>query len=341
MSPSAARLAGILAGRGGRRVPLEAVWAAAFEAEPRLVGAPGQREELARLIGELHAAGVVEPARRALDRSARPHLPMSVTFLGAVRRQPRPIVDGARFPWRPELAWAGSLRLTAAEFDLLQSINAFLRDGRGSGRPVPVRERSLQLTRDEKRLEGLLRTRLFLPGRLSLQLLGCVQVHPPFVWRAVGSGDWLLVVENHQTYHSLCDALPSGGRVGRVAYGAGNNFAASVTSVLDLDPVPLRVLYFGDLDVEGLQIPFVADRVAAAIGVPRIEPATVLYRTLLEVGTPVACARPAPGRVRRLVRWLPPEVAEGACRIIESGHRIAQEWVGLEVLMASDLGVVA
>ncbi len=126
---------------------------------------------------------------------------------------------------------------------------------------VPMRERSLELFGDEKRLEALLGGQLLWEGRLTLRLLRCRRVHPPFVWRQVGAGPWALVAENHDTFYSLGRTLPADGHVGVLIYGSGVHFQTSVTFLSHLAEPPSRLLYFGDLDAGGLRVPAAASRV--------------------------------------------------------------------------------
>ena len=83
-------------------------------------------------------------------------------------------------------AAAAALAATPAEFDVLARVDAFLRDG-GSSRPfVPHRERSLEVFGNEKRLDTLIRTRLFTKGALTLDLLRCFQAPLPLTAQYVG-----------------------------------------------------------------------------------------------------------------------------------------------------------
>jgi hypothetical protein len=227
--------------------------------------------------------------------------------------------------------------LTPEELTLVRSINAFLRDVSSDEPVVPVRERSLQLTGDEKQLDRWLSSRLFAPGRLSLALLRCQRVHPPFVWSRVGDAPRLLVVENHQTYYSLGQVLAGCGSsgVGLLAYGAGNHIVASVTYASDL---PLRVeqiLYFGDLDLRGLMIPAHASGVAVSIGLPPVLPASGLYADLLRVGRASASASVSRQQAEQAVAWLDAYQQEAVVDLLLDGQRIAQEWLGLKQLKAS------
>lgn len=339
LSPLAERLAAALEAAGRRRVEIEQVWRCFHDAEPALVTSAAKRARLAAALAELAGAG-----RAAPSRSHDHGVPPLPRFVQVPSRAPRIAAraPAASYPWRPELAWAAGLRLAPERFAALRAVNAFLRDG-GAARPsVPARERSLQLWGDEKALEALARTSLFGPGRLTWELLRCRPVHPPFVWRETGPGPVLLVVENHHTYASLGEALPRGGPVGFLAYGAGNHFVASVASAADLPRRPGRILYFGDLDRRGLDIPIAASAVAARLGLPPVEPAAALYHLLLEVG------RPRPGdaplgseAARRRASWLPAGVRGPAAALLERGERLAQEWVGLEVLLTRPVALSA
>jgi hypothetical protein len=315
-----------------RRVELSELKGMLRRAEPSVTHAPEFRARLADILGELAAAQVVElPSQRSFDRSARPPLPRFVR-VGRPTQSPRRIA-ARDYAWRSDLAWAAELTFDEQTLSDLRAVNAFLRDG-GAQRPVvPMRERSLQLFEDEKRLDALLATQLFWPGRLTLAQLRCEAVHPPFVYQHLGAGLDALVVENHHTYVSLARALPSEGSVGIVIYGAGTHFKGSVTYLADLERAPTRVLYFGDIDPDGLHIPASASELSVARGLPEIQPAVGLYRLLVTHGHPtVNQAAGRRWRVERLVDWLPAELRAPATSVLTADRRLAQEWVGTELL---------
>lgn len=315
-----------------RQVKLAELQALLVSAEPALEHAPERRGRLQEVLDELVDAGVVElPSARSYDRSAKPALPR---FVRVERPPPRSRrISGAGVPWRPELSWAAEFSVDEQTLSDLRAINAFFRDS-GSERPVvPLRERSLQLFGHEKRLEALMGGQLFLTGRLTLDQLRCEQVHPPFVFERIGSGPDVLVIENHHTFVSLCRTLPRDGNVGVVVYGAGAHFKGSVTFLADLQPPPRRALYFGDLDVNGLDIPAHASAVAVTAGLADIEAATLLYRLLLDHGHPVPVENPPSRyRVRKVTAWLPEKLRAAATAVLGDGQRLAQEWVGTELL---------
>ena len=208
---------------------------------------------------------------------------------------------------------------------------------------MPLRERSLELFGDEKRLDGLLGTRLFTSGALTLDLLRCHQVPVPFAAQWVpgrpedAGGVTLLVAENHHTYASLLEATrahaATGGPGRHVGYGVGGQFSAVVTSVTLLRPTPTRIRYFGDLDLRGLEIPARAAAAAVAAGLPPVLPAAALYEALIGHGRPAKTAPVADSAAATAAAWLGP-LAATASALLCSGRRMAQEAVGLELLLA-------
>lgn len=327
--------AGVPAGRAVARL---AEYGAAFdEAAPSLVTSPRRRAELRDAIGELESAGVVR-ASRTQDRSERPSLPTELTLLW---RDADPVVgrETAAFPWRPELAWAAGLPLRRTEFEALKAIQAHLRDMDDDEPIVPVGERSLAIFGNEKRLARLAKgERLFGPGRLSMELLRAQTLAPPFVFRHVGPGRVVLVLENQATYHSVLATLPPGSPVGLVVFGSGANFVASVAYLAELPTDAgiaqtfTAIRYFGDLDRQGLAIPLAADRVARGAGLPAVQPADGLWELLLDHGVRQRNEAVAPDVAARVAAWLPSRLRAAASDILIGGERMAQEAVGTRLL---------
>ncbi|MBO4236613.1 MULTISPECIES: DUF2399 domain-containing protein [Pseudonocardia] len=312
--PVAERLAELLAASGRTRIPRSAVRAAFLQADPTMVGSVDARRNLAGVLAELAAAGVLEPTGRTDD--GVPPLPNSVRLV-------RPRTDAApaadRGPWHPALAGAADLRRPSR---VLLQVNDWLFAHASRAVEVPLRERALEITGDEKAFDGPL------PGGLTPEVLRARRVVPPLHReRLPGGGPVLLVVENADTLDSLRRALaPDPGPVGGLAWGAGNAFTASVLALRD-DP-PAAVRYFGDVDAAGLRIPRAASDLAAAHGLPPVRPATGLYRALLRHG------RPASARTvdHSDVEWLDAGLRGPVRDLFAAGARLAQEAVGVTVL---------
>ncbi|MEA5455257.1 DUF2220 family protein [Sinomonas sp. JGH33] len=228
-------------------------------------------------------------------------------------------------------------RLTLGQVEQLRLINNWLRDRGRDADVVPLRERSLEVLGHEKALDGLLATNVFAPDRLSLTLLRTFRTHPPLPVVRIGDGPVLLVVENDDTFHSVCTVLATDpGAVGHVAWGAGGAFEASVRSAGDLPGVE-RVRYFGDLDASGLRIPRNAAETAARERLPPVTPALDLYRALLVSGIRQGGQSPlAPEQTDALIGWLEDATLMlDVAGLLRCGVRVPQEALTLTSL-ASD-----
>jgi hypothetical protein len=333
-----------LVARSGSRVTadLAEVFEAIDAVEPGLATAPWKRERVGELLAELAAAGFLELSRTRFDRSEAPPLPAFVRLVA--RRAPGRIVAAAAgYPWRPELAWAASEPLLEREFEQLKAVQAFLRDGGANRRVVPAPERSLELFGHEKALDEELRpSRLWGDGRLSYDLIRCRPAATPLPHRVVGPGTWLLVVENAAAFDSIAATIPDGSPIGIVAWGGGGLFRSTVEWVAELPVITARkeiaaIRYFGDLDVEGLRIPIAASASAERAGLLPVRPAVGLYARLLAVGRPQPTTPVLPETAAELTAWLGPTLASAATALLVSGHRLAQEAVGLDRLVDNAL----
>ena len=253
-----------------------------------------------------------------------------------------PTDDEARqiraFNWEPELAFLRAARVSLP-FGDLQRLNEFLRDG-GRERPaVPIKERSLQLLGDEKRLDALAGSALFGEGRLTLAQLRCELAAEPLAWKrgpAAAAMGPVLVLENAATWHSYDRWNQVSPQFSAVVYGAGNRFLDGVGFLAEIFRElggSRPMLYFGDLDPQGLRIPQIASRRAQRAGLPRVEPHLWSYRQLIALGED----QPQPGDDEsdsaEWVGWLG-ELAEPARRLLAEGQRLAQERVGWEFLQS-------
>jgi Protein of unknown function C-terminus (DUF2399) len=329
LTPRASRLAELIEGRGRGRTRLDELWELLDRADPASRLSVDRRTLLAAAVEELVTAGVI--TRSAGEDRGRPPLPKHVDRVRVVGSAPPPARPQ---PWHPELAWAARRRLTGAQEELLRAVNRWLFDGGTRAPEAPLRERAWEITGDEKAFDR----GLVADGSLTPAVLRAERVVLPLHTERVGGGPVCLVVENADTFDSLCRALTaSPGDVGRVAWGAGGAFGASVLSLL-ADP-PGAIRYFGDLDPAGLRIPAAASVLAQEHGLPPVRPATGLYAALLERG--LARARRGARTVAGdgpddLVAWLDPEHRERARAVLAAGDRLAQEALGRAWLAGSD-----
>lgn len=320
--------------RDGRaRMPLDTLWEAFHEAFPHLRGHPEARARLRRMLdGLVRREQLRFPKTSALfDRIQAPPLPKWVQWpRPAHRRTPRE--RAAAVAWHPRLAEVPDLPgLTEAELEAASRIQRFLAQP-DEGSWLTVRERSLRLFGDDKRLEELAKGRLFGPGRLELAHLRCRLVHLPVVSREVGPGDGALIIENKDTFDSACRALErleASGGFRWVLFGAGHAINRSICSLLDWEERPGRLVYFGDLDARGLEIAIQLGETSATLGLPAVECAGWLYEALVATARRMRLdlrgRHPAAARLDDLALWLPASIRASVVELLGRGGRWPQE----------------
>lgn len=337
LTPLAWRLRRCLLSLEREHIQLAEIWSCLLGVAPELLEAPDRRRQLRQALDELARSGwlALPPGRNGYDRR-QPPLPRSVEVLAAGERARR--LGAMRSEdWQPELRWVADVDADpTATADLLR-INRWLAERSGTAIIVPPRERSLQLfgAGREDRLHELAGTDLFRDGRLTWDLLSCTPVPPPFVWSPVGPGGTVLVVSGHETFASVRRVLVESPStyVGVVVHGAGAYFGASVSFAATLDRRVERILYYGDIAEADVAAGCEARRRAVRAGLPPVEAAEVLFDLLLARGTP-APARPLDvAHAHRHTEWLAGPLRDRILRLLVSGQRFAQEWVGYEVLL--------
>jgi len=240
------------------------------------------------------------------------------------------------FPWVPELAFLREARLNLP-FDELRRLNDFLQAGIGERPVVPIKERSLQLFGDEKRLDVLADSALFRDGRLTLAHLRCEVVAEPLAWKrgpAEAADKPVIVLENAATWHSYARWNETTAQFSAVVYGGGNRFVDGVGFLAEIFRElggQRRVFYFGDLDAAGLVIPQRASRRAVELGLPAIEPHLWSYRRLLTFAGKAEPVAEAVQPSADLCVWLGELGGEVGAQLT-ADKRLAQENVGWELL---------
>jgi hypothetical protein len=300
---------------------------------PHRQGDTDARSILSQLLVQLEQSGVLhlpkKTNRRAYDYSERTPLPKHVTRCDRLQPSKSPAVV-----WRPELAFAGELGVSWHE-ELL-AVQEWLRNGGISAAHVALRERSVELFGDEKRLDSLLGTQLFTRGRLSIGLLRCYLPSVPIYVVSLphdGSSRPLLVVENHTTFDTLCRWNEQCRHYSAVAFGAGAAFIAACKSLRPHLAAPGcsgQLLYFGDLDPKGLWIPARASQDCAI----EVFPDENLYTLLISKGRTIRT--PSHGPIlfeSELLSWLPAVLREETGRHFSNGRRLPQELVSLPDLL--------
>lgn len=318
----------------GLRVPIDVLWQAFADAAPVDAAAVDARRRLADALETGQRDGHWKVSKRQVG-PGNPPLPAFVT-LPRPDRPDRP--DPSQMAWVPELTWAASQRrLGERQLTMLAQVNAFLRDG-GRHRPrVPAEERSLELFDNEKAIaERVGGQALWGPGRLSLELLRCVPSKTPFAYEQVGDGARLLVVENQATFMTCRDLLRDepGHPYAAVVFGAGRAAGTTIGYLTEL-PFPVTAVdYFGDLDIDGLEMAAACVDAAKDCGVDAGLHGP-LYRLLSRQHPTPAKAAASSARVARVLPLLEPDLCDHVERLLISGRRVAQERCGRVMLAAT------
>lgn len=319
-----------------RTITLSELWFALDTVYRDLPVGPERRLWLKAVLAELDLNGdIALPSARGKqwDDTSNIRLPTKVTLKPA--EPPDVSAEWKSFPWHPQLQWILERRHICREHvEILKRVHRCLGDD-SFKTSEPLKYRSLQLTGNEKLLGRLSASRLFGPGRLSWELLGCQPEILPIAIERISDGPVLLLFENAAPFMvarqvlKSCDASSIGGRLGCIGYGAGKQMVKSIGYLSMLEPAIEAVLYVGDLDAEGIQL-------AAEIGhlsqkIP-IQPATAFHEAMFQ------CARHLGAETGWPMKELQPRQisdcalsAIGAphrdrCRtLVELGHRIPEE----------------
>ena len=332
--------------RGGRTEPASRPFSRGWEdvlEDARLVSAT-ERSEAEHDAKALEASGWIElkPVRYKPHLIDRVVIPLSVEarwceafgFVAPSDEEERKIRE---FAWEPQLGFVREARLNPS-FDELLKINDFIKNPAKSQAIVPIKERSLQLFGDEKRLDLLSSSALFRSGRLDLtQHLRCEIIGVPLAWSrgpSAAGAKPVIVIENAATWHSYCRWIAERSLFSAVVYGDGNRFVDGIRYLKDLFSElggTRPVLYFGDLDPQGLLIPQEASARAQAAGLPVVSPELWSYQHLLVLGQ--GHGQPWEGEPpsSTLCNWLG-NCAESTRQLFAASQRLAQERIGWEFL---------
>lgn len=303
-----------------------------------------ERGDAEREIRELATVGWVELKtvpykphlieRVVIPLAAEPKWCEAFGFVPPTDEEARSIRD---YPWVPAMAFVREARLNLS-FAELSRINDFINSGVSERDIVPIKERSLELFGDEKRLDELLGSALFREGRLCERRdLRCEVIGVPLGWKrgpADAAPKPLIVIENAATWQSFCRWNAERACFSAVVYGDGNRFIDGVRYLADIF-LELgghrRALYFGDLDPQGLRIPQQASQNAERRELPRIEPHLPSYRRLLELSSGRGTDFATDEADLDLCDWLE-DCAEPARQLFTRHQHLPQEHLGWDAL---------
>lgn len=314
-----------------RRVPLDDLRRHYFSLYPDVQNSADRGALLLQALRELEATGVIGlPAATSWEQAGSPPLPRWVTLKGPASSAAP--ASHAGVTWAPELGFWPELKPT--QLSALRPINDFLLRRRGTFLQVPIKERSLEIFGDEKRLDEMCAGDSLFGGRLPLAVIGCFRVPQPLPYRKVDApGKPVLVVENHNTYWSFGEWNEVARQYAAVVYGGGQNFRLTGRALHHAmrETGVSATEYFGDLDPKGVSIPLDFNRTVEP-GYPTVAPALPLYGWLLTNG--VRRERPECKGFRSgmAATWLGPEWAAELEALWAKGTWLPQEALGTEQL---------
>jgi hypothetical protein len=308
-----------------RRQKLETVIEAYYHTFPERRERADQRDQIKRLLVELEESGalILPKGTDCWQTMPMPALPLWIRW-PPEPASPAPKPDHRTFPWVSELRFVASLPVLR-DPEAVRKIHDFLKVG-GRSRPlVPVKERSWGLFGDEKALDSIKKGPLFKPGRLTLEHLRCFEVAASLPCRPGppgASGPWL-IVENEATFDSFARWNREAKRHRGVILG--NGFAVHRAEAFLFDLLEGEGAgYFGDLDVQGCQIPYDLSR--------RYSLKSTYYEWLLEACQVPEVAGPTDD-ARPWLRWFPDNLRKRVLCATQLPKPPAQEAIGWEWLI--------
>ncbi len=317
-----------LAGRRSRVDGLDALNAFLKRKTYSTVG--DAREAFATALYVLKSAGRVRlPTGKHLwDYGTRVPIPKWITVV----RESRPAAAWSHLghPWHPVLGFVADLTSLPNVEDLL-ALDRWLRAAPPDEPLVPIKERSWEIFGHEKKLEALVATRLFEPGRLTLDSLRCYIVeHVPVHRVYLDAKPVLIISENEAGFDSLCRASAEFRAFKCVVFGNGlavEKAVAFLASFVAEHRIE-RCVYVGDVDAAGLAIPQRLNQALSVAAGVAVVPWLPGYEHMLRgiEDSPLAKAGAD--------CWLPPMLRERAHALFRADKRVAQESIGWKQIHA-------
>lgn len=325
----------VLQSRAGKRVPLAELRQHFFALYPDVQNSPDRSARLLEALRQLEADGVLSlPAAGSWEKVGVPPLPLWVQLRREPRAAPRNL---SGVTWVPELGFWPDLK--AAQLEALLPINEFLLRRRGRLLVVPIKERSLEIYGDEKRLDGMCTGDSLFGGRLQLSTLACFRAPQPLPYRmADAPGKPVLVVENHNSFWSFGEWNQQVRRYAAVVYGSGEAFRLTGRALQQVlhEVNGSGAEYLGDLDPKGVRIPIDFNR-AAEVGSPQVAPALAFYRWLLANGVRRHRSECGTYDASGATGWLGDTLAAEVTKLWHGEQWIPQEALGFEQLTGGSL----
>jgi hypothetical protein len=321
------------------RVPIDAAWRTFQQMYPKIAVSADARIRLMEIFNQLTAESKIQlpVGKRGWDRTAKTAIPLWVEIYREKKDAGSPRMN--EIVWPPELQFAATLESRIHQETLLQ-IRDWLAGGGRKASLAPLKERSASIFGDEKRLDKLMKTELFGPGALTLELLHCYPIYPDLVWeKGNAEAPAILIIENSNTYHSFCRWNDVSRHYAACIYGNGfmiHHTCKELPKILQATNSEAKLEYFGDLDATGIRIPLYLGTLLKA----RVLPAESWYEVLVthfeQTDKKPVKASPGAWKANELA-WFSEPLRSRVEQIFRSGYRLAQEFVGADYLRNASL----
>ncbi len=325
----------------GAKIDLQDLWIAFSKAFPSYHGEGRQsRKVLNDLLNYLAEDGFRLPAnkKKDYDHLGSPSLPKWI--MRPVKEKKSPAFDPSAYIWSPELSFLASKSSLQAA-DRWLKLDQWFKANRNCTLPlIPMRERSYEIFRDEKALDSFRNAVAFKEGDISLETLRCFIVYAPMPTEFGPDGTEgkpALLVENHTTHWTVAEWNKQVGRYRCVVYGGGNK-ASAAWKWLEWKKAEYQfseILYFGDIDVAGLDIALSARESIENFGNVSFSLDEDLYRLALGLAKGEGGVQTKNGKTAykdATFAMLPDDLAQEIRKLFERARRIPQEIVTRQTL---------
>lgn len=305
-----------------------------------------------RYVRRLIEAKKIKAVKASPLNGKTPALPVSYWLAEDVpdERKRQEKEEDLKFHMSPAIRtdyYLNHLEVYGAEEHWVTQLNRyFLEQGEGEPEPVSLNERSFQIWGREKFLQKEQGKKVLAHCGVSLEQLRVYATSEPLAYYSASrqAPQTVLIIENKDTFYSMRRHLMAGGRrmfgeeIGTVIYGAGKGIWRSYEDFRfcvepHMNDGRNRILYFGDLDYEGIGI---YERLAALFGEGEepyeVEPFAPAYRKMLEKAEhmgmdflPETSENQNRCLSGRFFGYFPEDMKERMERILLAGRYIPQE----------------
>ncbi|MCH9739968.1 MAG: hypothetical protein K0U38_03885 [Epsilonproteobacteria bacterium] len=265
-------------------------------------------------------------------RKGKPELPTWINIIKVKKER-----SSSTIYWHPKLSFMYSEK-NPSTVKSAKVINEYLVNRTSGAFPIAIKERSLLLFNDEKKLDSLRKGMIF--QHITLNDIDCYLVSIPIISTLFSNqSEKIIVIENYNTYDSFCKFNKKVNYYHEVIYGWGVNansedMAHAIYERWDKNH-NLTISYFGDIDPAGINIAVgLGNRLKKISEDIDFEIAKKYYRYILDNGVKdTKSFKSKKIENMSLTKLLFEDMYTEINKLFEEKSRIAQERLNIEVLM--------